>query len=880
MPRLTRSVFTASAWCALFAVALLLACHSRPPVRVDPVGQAAALAMENAQAALRASERPSRAAERERAREWAEEALRESPGWVAPRRLLDDLLREDLRGLEALSVHRAALGRRGELSNEEFAAEAYLAGRLEGRDGDERFEQAASIDPALAWAQHGLAFAANTRGDRRGAVALARSALARARDPWERSFFTSSLARFLVGAGARDKALEALAERLSQSDVSRTDRVWLSVEAACIGLEDPELSRRSTSYARGLELLREMDLTEGEVGRLVLRMRVAGSIEDPDAQALVLALAVGQSPARDRARAELMLEAGSAPLAMGLLERALAEEGRPIPAGPLARSARFAAQQFGPAVERWLSELPPRLKSADGMPADARLARVVGAARALQTDGAESARADERVHHRSDELYELGDALVAAGWFREARSVAVALATVDLDRALHLESRALAGQELIDGLGRLARRMDLDRGITTPLLSDSIDLARLLRSGEPLSPDDALEPANKLTDLRDLLAATGPLFARANVFLGGDTDAKRVSSTLADSARIEYGPVAEIAHPGPWFSAADEREGLGKTGDAVPGLAAEMDRLGRFALFGELAGSGGPDGTILPRLLIEHRSGSHLGVAWSGTIAWCEGADLLSRAARRGAHISAAALHEGYWVDVGAVRAEYAQWEELRRDFSGLDSRARVERVLAERGFTVSTADSASARRERTRTGALLREGARVRLAVLRDRGSAKELGSVELEEFLQVTATHEEGHLCDRARFLPLSKNLVAVMGFLLDCGFSPAAVGETLEYRAQLVALCDAPDARIPLAQILDAVEDGPGGVTAHAAGYARLLDDLLDVLDRRVSTDADGGLNIDAGRTLAHQLHHMSPELVKSVALELASKKRIVR
>jgi hypothetical protein len=162
----------------------------------------------------------------------------------------------------------------------------------------------------------------------------------------------------------------------------------------------------------------------------------------------------------------------------------------------------------------------------------------------------------------------------------------------------------------------------------------------------------------------------------------------------------------------------------------------------------------------------------------------------------------------------------------------------------------------------------------------MRDRGSAGRLGTIELDELLQVTATHEEGHLCDRTRFLPLSKNLLAVLGFLVDCGFSPASVSEALEYRAQLVALCDSPDPRVPLAQVLDSVEDGPSGVTSHASGYASLLEDLLGVLDHRVRTDPQAAAIVDPGYTLAHQLHHVPAELLRSLALELASKKRIVR
>ena len=57
--------------------------------------------------------------------------------------------------------------------------------------------------------------------------------------------------------------------------------------------------------------------------------------------------------------------------------------------------------------------------------------------------------------------------------------------------------------------------------------------------------------------------------------------------------------------------------------------------------------------------------GAHLGVPYSGTVAWCEGTEVPSRPARRGARIVGAALHEGYWVDVQGVRRELERWRSL-----------------------------------------------------------------------------------------------------------------------------------------------------------------------------------------------------------------------
>jgi hypothetical protein len=263
-----------------------------------------------------------------------------------------------------------------------------------------------------------------------------------------------------------------------------------------------------------------------------------------------------------------------------------------------------------------------------------------------------------------------------------------------------------------------------------------------------------------------------------------------------------------------------------------------------------------------------------------------------SRAGRRGAQISAAALHEGYWVDVDSVRDEWVGWSLLRRRFvpEGRDpdaqapdaeAVARIDAALRSGGLSLANAgDSArmdSAESERLATDALLGESQRVRLAVLRDRaaqgGSPGDvLGTMSIDELLDATCTHEEGHLCDRTRFLPVWDHKLACLGFLMDCFFSPVRVGEELEYRAQLTCIAEVADPRVPLAQVLDSVEAGPSGITPHSAGYARLLTDFLRVIDE----DRAGYPELDRSETLAHQLHRLSPEEVRRAALALAKRK----
>jgi len=791
---------------------------------VEPVSSEASAAFEAARAWAR-SEEP---LARERAREAAARARELAPDWVAPRRMLDALDTEDLLGLEALAERRAELMR-----SENDGGLCYLVGRLEGERGGALFERAARVAPGLSWAHHGLGWVAAQRREFGAAAAHSARALELARDPWEKTYFTSALARYHVLAEQPRRALEVLLARLELESLAPLDRIELGVQAASIELSmyfQPEYQR---GWERALELLRASDLSDAEVEDLVRRMRI---FRNSDAALLELQLALASRPgaARDRARAEILLEARPSALALGLLRRA--GHGAAIGSGPLLRAARFAAGQFGPAVDEWLADLPKAVLDARGLPLDARLARVVELARAC-----ESERSAER-------LAELGDALVAAGWFREARSAAAALAVFDLERALGLDDSASAAQQLLADLQRVA----IER-----------KSARASSRAEPQAP----------ASLDALLDAMAEVLARANVLRGGETDVERVKEALRASPRVSYGGMATILHPGPFHSRADEDSGLGAQGSAVPGLAAQLDGLGRFGMFGKLLGDD-VDGTILARVAAQPRAGEHLGVPWSGTVVWCEGADLRSRAGRLDAEISGAALHEGYWVDLESLRRERAPWVDFERRMWGTSGAGRIERALETRGLEVraSSALRAEVRRERRDISTLLGAADRLRLAVLRERRAAGVPG-LSIDELLEATAVHEEAHLCDRTRFLPLQRNLGRIAALALRSGLSGEGVSRRLEYRAQLVALCCVSDPRVPLVSVLRSAEGGGNEVTPHGDAYRELLVDLVGLLDAEVERDPAAWPEVAPERVLVQQFHRFSAETVRRIARELA-------
>ncbi len=843
---------------------LAFACTSLRPLRVVAVPDAASEAHARARTKLRESRTSEIRDAREEARREATLAASLAPEWVAPRRLLDDLLREELLGLEALAAHHEVLD-----ATRSNAQALYLAGRLEGRQGSHRFARAVLADPELSWGYHGLAWEAMGQGRFKQALRHGRQALARARDPWERGFFRGAVARYQAAGGNAEAGIESLLEALADRDLAPDQSIELRVQLAGAELQLTDRSERMRGFRRALELIRRERLTPDELEALVERVRRFAIASGVSLLELQAALAESRSAIRDRLRGELLLEEAPTPLALGLLESSMRETGELESGGAILRIARFAAGQFSEATDAWRKGLPQVAVDEMGMPKSEQLADVVRAAKALETDGLVVAEIAAL-------LTRLGDATIECGWFREARSVAMELAAYDLDAALALEARSLAGLELIQGLRRVVYRVDEDRTGESGTLSSrsSVDL------GPSEIPEGSEADTLEISNLDALLHATGPMFARAHERLGGDANAINVGRDLVESPRFDYGLIGALIHPGPEFSAADDEAGRGTEGRKVSGLAAEMSKIGRFALFGQVVGSR-PDGSVLKTLLVEPRSGEHLGIPWRGTIAWCEGTDVLARASRLGASLSGAALHEGYWVDIEVVRRDLASWNRLRERFSRPGMSGRIDAVLATRGVALERSPQGEARYRRLRrsTRALLGESDRVRLAVMRDRaGSGGVLGSVSLDDLVHVVATHEEGHLCDRERYLPLTDNLGSAVKLLLAGGFSPHGVQRRLEYRAQLVALCEVADPRLALSDVLRGAEGG-GSTTPHASAYANLLEDLLLYLDRSYELEPQTWPELDPGFTFAHQLHWLDSEQVRRLALMLANKRDLV-
>lgn len=773
---------------------------------------------------------------RARAREAALRAASVAPDWVAPQRMLDDIERASLLGPEALARRRGELERaRGD------AALLYLVGRLEGRAGTARLEAAARADPALSWARHGLAWNRFLVGDSKGALRSGRSALERARGSFERGFFAISQARYLLDLDRAEAAVELLAgvvQDMPLEDLERTGcRVWLArCELAC---DKEELLERG--FWRAVELLEGPGISVEERDQLADDLLAnLPRFSHPEALAVLeAALAADRRPGNELVRARVLLQRGAGALAGALLERSSAGAG---PTTPLARALALERGAARETLEAWLGSLPARVLSEDGLPRESVLRALVLAARAAD-DGAGACA--------------FGQALLDAGWFAEAQGWSQALARFDPGAALALDARAAAGRALLGGIHGLLERVDSGKDAIAPAAAAG---GQRVDGGSTEGPRE-----RRIADLDQLLGAMQPLFDRYHTGTGGPP-----AQDLVRSPRFSFGPIATVIHPGPVFSRVDEQEGRGPAGANVGGLAAELAALGRFGIFGRSLGDG-PDGTILRRLATEWRSGEHLGVPFAGLVVWCQGIDVPSRPARQGGAIVGAAVHEGYWIDIEGVRDELARMGALEREFLEGDP-GRLSAALAVRGPRLS----AGAKGECARWMAPLGESERVRLAVLSERARAGRAGGerITFDELLDLAALHEEGHLTDRTRFWPLSRHWWRALGLAFRAGLSPRGVARALEYRAQLVALCDAADPRLPLADCLAAAEE-EGDVLPHGEAYRELVVDLLAIAARELERLSA----VDPEHYLVYQLHFLGPEEVRRLARALASEQGLL-
>ena len=773
--------------------------------------------------------------------------------WIAPQRLRDDLAREDLRGPQAW------LARSSEYDATGGAREAYLLGRLEsGERSRDLLERAHKLDPNLAWVRHGYAWTQTRTGQPERGVALELQAIELAASLAETIYFERAAAIGEVAAGKRVQAERRLLSLSKHPDLLPAERAELKAWVFGSQLRNMSITvgdlvaggneASGTAYIRALALLRD---GSGLVGPALEQL----------ARDIVSASFVGRSRA-ERLRAvigELEVREDAPELAQQLRqELRLRELGAVIDSlgsgsGPLTgEQAQAAIALVGGDVQPWLSTwwqgLPAFLQAAyrsTYLGQSTAVSEVpVGADREasdrlgrgefnlplpltkliLEAKTLERSSQTSRAH--------AAHALVDAGWFAEAEALLLMQDSDDASTA-ELRTRALRSRSFLSELRYL--------------------------SDKAIAEDSEMDLADVLVQVDELARIHG---------LVGDEDLP-----LTDSPRLTYGPIAEVVHPGPLYLGTGPRPTGTADGAGVPGLAKLLAGLGRMGIFG--AQFGNPDVVVRPILGWQWIEGDHLGAPFEGTVFWCQGVDIPSRFERLGAGIAGAALHEGYWIDIEAVRTNWQGWQVLRERFYREQTETRGAMV-----YPLEPAPQC-APHERGQRVPLLGEAQRLAIRMFADRAE----DPVDLDEFLAAVSVHEEGHLCDRQRFVPLGDHLFEALRFLAECNFSPFGVMKRLEYRAQLVALCETKDPRLVLFDILSQVEQlearlGNDGVTPHASAYRDLLGDLLALVDTQLDQNPGQIQSLAPNRYLRWQLHQIDPEQLRWASLRLADEQGLVQ
>ncbi len=155
----------------------------------------------------------------------------------------------------------------------------------------------------------------------------------------------------------------------------------------------------------------------------------------------------------------------------------------------------------------------------------------------------------------------------------------------------------------------------------------------------------------------------------------------------------------------------------------------------------------------------------------------------------------------------------------------------------------------------------------RIAVAARRDAGDDYD------ELVLESLSLHERRHIIDVRRFL--ENGFFGQLGDVFSAGVFPGAVRAEVERRAQLDALREARDPRIPLAHALSYLPvEGAALASEHARGYARLLADFVEVLDERRWKGAGEfeSLGLNRNQVLVQQLHKLGPETVRSIAMTI--------
>jgi hypothetical protein len=139
------------------------------------------------------------------------------------------------------------------------------------------------------------------------------------------------------------------------------------------------------------------------------------------------------------------------------------------------------------------------------------------------------------------------------------------------------------------------------------------------------------------------------------------------------------------------------------------------------------------------------------------------------------------------------------------------------------------------------------------------------------LEVRRAMIARHEEGHLLDAARYLPISAHLWEGLRLVAGAGFSPERIQGRLEGDAQLVSLATAPQPRAALFTLV-ATGHRRDASPPHSRGYHEVLREMVEIIAER----PDDFREIDPEANVLQQLDRLTEEQLRDLARILLARR----
>lgn len=137
--------------------------------------------------------------------------------------------------------------------------------------------------------------------------------------------------------------------------------------------------------------------------------------------------------------------------------------------------------------------------------------------------------------------------------------------------------------------------------------------------------------------------------------------------------------------------------------------------------------------------------------------------------------------------------------------------------------------------------------------------------GRATPQDLLDAVRRHELIHVYDARRLLPVHRNPLRGLAFVIENGFSPRAAEAKLEGRAALLSIEESRSPRASLASMLAFLPAIQGRTLQHPAAYARIAQEMV----KEIAEHPADFPEIDPGFNILQQMDRLGDERVRELA-----------